>query len=490
MNALQQKVEKGANNGYPALSAAGFVIAQGVQFGSGSAFDSSANGVIHTASDLKIDGQIYGAQYVRAFAGATNQGVILGYLGGPASAIQFGPDNAWDTNLYRSAANTLKTDGFLQVGGMVSTLYTAGLIGLDQSGFDVAARVAHQIRFQAEVNPRFLTNADGTHRWGQGGSTAPDTNLYRASANQLKTDGQFSSGQDIVARQGDPANQAVLGYVNGHGGILLGSAGDTNLYRRAAAGLQTDGSLYCNGATAYLGIWQPGDSSLRWSANANGVLQWGPGNAAQDVQLQRWNVNQLAVNGGLILLPPGSGGLAGLAFGIYNAWLSGDTQYRYYVQADGATFWGDGVNLDNKLYRFGPSTMAVAENFLVGGQDNNAALYIGQAGDTYIQRSGPGKINVSGVPISGTVRGHSVYAVPQNTRQIQTITFPTAFATAPIVTVSAGADGDYGPDTNPNITPVAAVLIGSPTTTSFQVQVRNNSNSTTRNVHVWWSAGN
>src|SRR5215472_15514513 len=250
MNALQQKVEKGANNGYPALSAAGFVIAQGVQFGSGSAFDSSANGVIHTASDLKIDGQIYGAQYVRAFAGATNQGVILGYLGGPASAIQFGPDNAWDTNLYRSAANTLKTDGFLQVGGMISTLYTAGLIGLDQSGFDVAARVAHQIRFQAEANPRYAINADGTVNWGQGGSNAPDTKLYR----------------------------------------------------RAAAGLQTDGSLYLNSATAFLGIWQPGDTSLRWAANANGYLQWGPGNAAEDTNLYRAAAGYLGHdNNGLIL---------------------------------------------------------------------------------------------------------------------------------------------------------------------------------------------
>src|SRR5215469_16299964 len=93
---------------------------------------------------------------------------------------------------------------------------------------------------------------------GGGLKIAVDTNLYRAGAGQLKTDGQISAGQDFCARQGDAANQAILGYVNGNGGLLLGSAQDTKLYRRAAGQMQTEGSLYVLAANSYLGVWEPG----------------------------------------------------------------------------------------------------------------------------------------------------------------------------------------------------------------------------------------
>jgi len=336
MNALQQKVEKGANGGYPALSAAGFVIAPaGLQFGTGSAFDSPANGAIHTDSDLKVGGQIYGSQYVRAFAGAASVGVILGYMGGPASAIQFGPDNGWDTN------------------------------------------------------------------------------LYRASANQLKTDGQFSSGQDIVARQGDPANQAVLGYVNGHGGILLGSAADTNLYRAAAGTLQTDGALTVaqgllignaanpgyaislnytdTGARIWLAQKLASDAYNRFAVYGDGTVKWGAGNNPTDTNLYRSAAGYLGHdNNGLILYHGDLITYGGTGLFVHNP------GGLYMDRSDAFVYFGP--SQDTKLYRSGTGTIAVDQNFLVGGSNPSAGLYFGSAGDTYIQRTSPGKINVNGVP--------------------------------------------------------------------------------------------
>jgi hypothetical protein len=39
-----------------------------------------------------------------------------------------------------------------------------------------------------ETQPAFTLDFDGKHQWGPGGSTAPDTNLYRSAADTLRTD--------------------------------------------------------------------------------------------------------------------------------------------------------------------------------------------------------------------------------------------------------------------------------------------------------------
>ena len=46
---------------------------------------------------------------------------------------------------------------------------------------------------QGDPNPTWRTNNDGSMAWGVGGQTAIDTNLYRASAGAVKTDGSFTA---------------------------------------------------------------------------------------------------------------------------------------------------------------------------------------------------------------------------------------------------------------------------------------------------------
>lgn len=48
-----------------------------------------------------------------------------------------------------------------------------------------------------DTQPAFQILGSGEHQWGPGGSTAPDTTLYRPGANVLKTDDSFHVGADL-----------------------------------------------------------------------------------------------------------------------------------------------------------------------------------------------------------------------------------------------------------------------------------------------------
>lgn len=102
-----------------------------------------------------------------------------------------GGSAASDTNLYRSAANTLKTDSNLAVG-------TAVLIdGTLQGSSDTAIRTVIQSNWQILKNSlasgdlygAFYLLGDGKMLWGAGGSTSWDTNLYRSAAGVVSAGG-------------------------------------------------------------------------------------------------------------------------------------------------------------------------------------------------------------------------------------------------------------------------------------------------------------
>jgi hypothetical protein len=90
--------------------------------------------------------------------------------------------------------------------------------------------VARQIAVAGDANPRHQEDELGAHSWGDGGGSALDTNLYRASANILKTDDRFVAvgGVDtrVVATASLPAAGASM---DGHVLIEDAGAGDRNL---------------------------------------------------------------------------------------------------------------------------------------------------------------------------------------------------------------------------------------------------------------------
>lgn len=144
-----------------------------------------------------------------------------------------------DANLYRSAADTLKTDDSLVVAGgsgltvsggqILSTYGTFPQIYVNSSAhaaiyLNRALAVSHTTQF------RFLTA--GAEKW-RFGSTATNEDLYYTYFNGSS----WIDAMRLVHNTG----QVILPVTGSTGGLLIG--GDANLYRSAADTLKTDDSL-------------------------------------------------------------------------------------------------------------------------------------------------------------------------------------------------------------------------------------------------------
>jgi hypothetical protein len=238
-----------------------------------------------------------------------------GYVGLDASSrIVLGGD----TNLYRDAAATLRTDGTLNIAKQTS---------------DVHPQIALQ--------PDFATAGDPGILFGPGGSTGVDTWIYRYAPNSLAMSGAWTVAGTITSQQGAAGATAFAAYslaasgnflaagvsgdtyqrmlVDANGKITWGPGnvgGDTTLYRGAAGVLQTDGGFQASGlvqvnnhpVSIFSATGNPafitaaaGDTNYEFVLAVNGTMNWGPGNAAADVNLYRGAANQLWTNGSMQL---------------------------------------------------------------------------------------------------------------------------------------------------------------------------------------------
>lgn len=112
-----------------------------------------------------------------------------------------------DVNLYRSAANVLKTDDAFAV---VGELQPANLVRATRA---TATDSQFETRVVADTNARWFIRADGQMWWGPG-NAAGDTNLYRSAANTLSTDDVFGAFIENQTTGGTPAaNFSVTSYV-------------------------------------------------------------------------------------------------------------------------------------------------------------------------------------------------------------------------------------------------------------------------------------
>jgi len=300
-----------------------------------------------------------------------------------------------DTNLYRSAAATLKTDGqFIAQGASGTPALSTMITGEAYNRFSVftggtawwssgtAAADVSLVRYgpaQLGTNSDVVTTgprgvfyanygaAAATQVWvGQYSGNVPyagitfgqDTYLYRNAAKQLRTDGSF-----IAGNVGDPVTQLVFrAYIGGAQDrwALLGdgkmqwsdgtNAADTNLYRAAANIIQTDDQLGVVNMTSTditLFTMASGDTNWRWYIRRDGYMQWGPGNAGSDCSLWRGGAKTLNTDSMISssMAPSflsqvadiGNWSIGVLAGGLWKFMITGDG--RHYWSADGATAW-------------------------------------------------------------------------------------------------------------------------------------------------------
>jgi hypothetical protein len=305
-----------------------------------------------------------------------------------------------DTNLYRSAAGVLKTDAhFRAVGQIVVDFGGAGNALYFGSVFDTNLYRASAGNLKTDGN----LIASGLY-FSVSDAAA---NLYRSAAGVIKTDGVFAASGG--------------GYFGGT--VYFGTAGanyDTYLYRSAAASLQTDGSLIASGGFNAAGMasggsaaWQSsatGDSAVRFTFNAGGFMQWGPGSAVVDTNLYRSAANSLSTDGNLrlgldfvvrngaaqqlILGSVTGGALSGILFGSANdtnlyrtasTVLKTDGSFRVaqYLDVDFAATGGQlrfGSAVDTNLYRSAANTLKTDGNFFAA-----AAIVSGVGGAGQVQ---------------------------------------------------------------------------------------------------------
>lgn len=239
-----------------------------------------AVGGLRVTSPSSTDGQNFeGVRIVLPNNGYTGLAIYAGPTDAqPAfkwagyGAMLFGPGGATapDTNLYRSAADTLATDDKLIILG----------------GTDVS-----------------LTSTDHGLQIGasSGSNIAMDNNEIMARNNGVKS----------VLHINADGGQVSIGY-NAAGttsadGLIFGQ--DTVLFRRAANSLQTDDVLYVNHNSgivtittaniAFRNFLADGDTQASFYISSAGALNWGAGGTtAVDVSLSRTAANQLSLGSG------------------------------------------------------------------------------------------------------------------------------------------------------------------------------------------------
>ena len=176
------------------------------------------------------------------FLGAANNQVLgvnaAGQMTLPAQGGTGGLVLGGDVNLYRSAADTLKTDDNFQVDGdalsLLDGVYVVSRSSAGNQVFDAKVAGDTWPRIGMHVNP-----LGGSLSFGPGGSTLPDVNLYRPEPDTLKTDDDFhSAGLRTTANLRLAADGISL---------IFGALGDVNLYRAGANRLATDDALQVGG---------------------------------------------------------------------------------------------------------------------------------------------------------------------------------------------------------------------------------------------------
>lgn len=153
-----------------------------------------------------------------------------------------------------------------------------------------------------------------------------------------------------------------------------------------------------------LSLQVTGDTNPRLIQQADGKLIWGPGNAVGDCIVSRDAANALATTDTLIRAYRTSAASA-----IFSGIQTGDANARWYTQADGKHWWGNGTAaVDTNLYRSGVGVLATDTALTVGG----SLTVTGVGAELHARKTADTTVTNSNTP---TTDPHLSVAVPANT---------------------------------------------------------------------------
>jgi hypothetical protein len=280
-----------------------------------------------------------------------------------------------DTNLYRGAANTLQTDDDLYVranttlgDACTDTTTINGTLNINCS------TVANGIKF---------SNGSGTY----------DTNLYRSAADTLKTDDNFEVGSSTRLGDANTDQTVIRGITkiadsSSTNGILFGSGDanyDVNLYRKSADILRTDDAFEVGGGMSITGDFSVagnttlgdtcadtttinGNLVINCTTEANGI-RFSNGAGGTDTVLFRGAADTLRTNDAFV---------AGTTLNVLGNTTLGDANTDQTVirgitkiadssAGNGILFGSGDANYDTNLYRSAANELTTDDNFKVAG---------------------------------------------------------------------------------------------------------------------------
>lgn len=125
------------------------------------------------------------------------------------------------------------------------------------------------LRGYTDTQPGWMVDLAKTMWWGAGGSTAPDTNLYRSAANTLKTDDSLVVGANLTVTNGLVASDSAAMRPTGYKAETMRRQGLTN-FAATQNGKEVVSAIYLQAGTVVstVSLWA-GSTAL-----SGGTNQW------------------------------------------------------------------------------------------------------------------------------------------------------------------------------------------------------------------------
>ena len=356
-------------------------------------YEISVNGSISATQDVFIDRDLFVGRDATVTVNLSSLGnTVLGSTAADGITINAGPINmpnavnavdaiimGWDTNLYRGAANTLRTDDSLLVGINlnVNGNTTLGDTNTDQTVIRGIAKIADS----SATNGILFGSGDANY----------DTNLYRSAANTLKTDDNFLVAANTTLGDANTDQTVIRGITkiadsSSTNGILFGSGDanyDVNLYRKSADILRTDDALEVGGGMTITGDFNVagnttlgdtcsdtttinGNLVINCTTETNGI-RFSNGSGGTDTVLFRGATDTLRTNDAFV---------AGTTLNVLGNTTLGDantdetvirgiTKIADSSSTNGILFGSGDANYDTNLYRSAANELKTDDNFVV-----------------------------------------------------------------------------------------------------------------------------
>lgn len=304
----------------------------------------------HDGVDLVTAQTVAGVKTFSSSVYVMGAGFGVGVSSGLAGVVDMRTASAGTTILNLQNTNGASTAALLKING------------------DTGASTLMVSLVTGDAVNRFAMRGSGQLEFGSG-AAARDANFYRSGVGILNSSGQFAA--DAAA----PLLAAHLtrkDYVDGKDALVLHLAGTETV-----TGAKTFTAVQQLQAAVSTVVQQhrvTADTNNRLQITSDGVMTWGPGNAAGDVTLYREIADCLSTDDNIRVWRPLTTNNA------LQLRVVGDTVSRLAVNADGKMVWGAGgaSTGDTNLYRASAgllttdTALTVVGNFSAGNLNTGA----------------------------------------------------------------------------------------------------------------------